>query len=171
MSDEAEYLRHGILEGGGEVVALQELLYLVRVLLYPLRHGFRYAVDMGSLMQIACGEACEGGELLYHRWDDEVVDACDDAYHGEHGKYDAQGSDADVELFLDEYHEWIHEVCQYPCDEERQEYGAEVVEHKECENYDSADDGSADEAIEGYFLFEHGVGIFFEVSRGRRIFI
>lgn len=64
MSDETEHLRHGILEGGGEVVALQELLYLVGVLSYPLRHGFRYAVDMGSLMQIAGGKSGEGGELL-----------------------------------------------------------------------------------------------------------
>lgn len=60
-----------------------------------------------------------------------------------------------MESLLDEYHERIHEVGENPCDEERQEYCAEIVEHKECEDDYSADYCSTDEAVEGDFLFEH----------------
>ena len=54
--------------------------------------------------------------------------------------------------FLEEDNNGVHEVCQYPCYEEWQEYRAKIVEYCECDDYDSANDYPADEFVECYFL-------------------
>ena len=82
-------------------------------------------------MQIGGSESGEGGELLYHRRDDEVDDSREYGYDGKHRNDDAYCPHLDMEPFLDEDNDGIHEVCQYPCDEEWQEYRAQVVEHEE----------------------------------------
>ena len=104
-------------------------------------------------MQIGGSESGEGGELLNHRRDDEVDDAREYGYDGKHRNDDAYSPHLDMEPFLDEDNDGIHEVCQYPCDEEWQEYCAQVVEHEERQDDDSANDYPADESVEGDFLF------------------
>ena len=131
MSDETEDLGHGFLESGREIIALQVFLYFGRVVVYPCSNGLRYVVYMCCLMQVCGCESGESGKLLYHRWDDEVYDSREHGYGCQHSEDDAYGSYLDVESFLKEDNDRVHEVCHYPCDEEWQEYCAQVVEHEE----------------------------------------
>ena len=86
---------------------------------------------MCCLMQIGGSKSGEGRELLNHRWDDEVDDTREYGYDSKHGEYDAYGSNFDVESLLEENNDRVHQVCHYPCDEEWQEYCAQVVKHEE----------------------------------------
>lgn len=82
-------------------------------------------------MQVCGSESGESGELLYHRWDDEVDDSREHGYGCQHSEDDTYGSHLDVESLLKEDNDRVHKVCHYPSDEEWQKYCAQVVEHEE----------------------------------------
>ena len=112
------------------------MLYLFLVGLQPVFDQRRQVVGMSRLMQPSCQHLTEFVKLVNHRRDDEPQHASNNSDSRSHGDEDRQRTYSDVEFVFDKLHDRIEQVSEKPCNEEWQQYAAQIIGHVEHGQYD-----------------------------------
>lgn len=86
----------------------------------------------------------------------EGAETVDDGAHEGEGDEDAQDAGSQMEFVLEKDDNGVEQVGREPCDEERREHGAQVVDEQNGGCDAGQYEQSAHEAVEGDFFFQHG---------------